>query len=132
MKKKAYIDTYKSIYPFDLIVANKHVTDKDLNKFFTTDDGSEIECGNSDCFTMGVKRKSDGSFAILVRLNKIYVKDGTSKLLELIDSACHEATHYVFDTYRSIGETASLENQEYTAYFIAWAARNIFTTWTKK
>ena len=50
-KKKVYIDTYESIYPILLVVANEYATAKDLNKYFRWGDGEDIldtEIGNSD------------------------------------------------------------------------------------
>ena len=131
-KKKVYIDTYESIYPVLLVVANEVATAKDLNKYFMWGDGcdildSEVE-DDSDACVFKMVRRSDKSKVLLVKLNKTFKKDYG------ISVAVHEAGHVVLSTYAYIEDKICQEDskQEPFCYYLDWVTKCIYKTMTKK
>ena len=133
MTKKKYIDVYKSMYPLELIVANKNVTLDDLKKKFVYSDGVELDdfvtrCAATTCM---VKYKGKDTYGCLVKYN-YPDPEAESKTMDLIDSASHEAMHVLLDTYDFISDTVCTKHQEPAAYYMGWITTNIYRTWTKK
>lgn len=133
-KKKVYIDTYESIYPILLVVANEYATAKDLNKYFRWGDGEDIldkEIDDCKGCVIKVVRRSDNSKVLLVKLNYL---EGKDKKLDAILTAVHEAGHVVLTTYNHIEDTiCSNDNkQEPFCYYLQWVTKCIYTTMSKK
>lgn len=133
-KKKVYIDTYESIYPIVLVVANEYATAKDLNKYFKWGDGEDIldkEIDGCKGCVIKVVRRSDNSKVLLVKLNYL---EGKDKKLDAILLAVHEAGHVVLTTYNHIEDTiCSNDNkQEPFCYYLQWVTKCIYTTMSKK
>ena len=133
-KKKVYIDTYESIYPILLVVANEYATAKDLNKYFKWGDGEDIldkEIDGCKGCVIKVVRRSDNSKVLLVKLN---YAEGKDKKLDAILTAVHEAGHVVLTTYNHIEDTiCSNDNkQEPFCYYLQWVTKCIYTTMSKK
>lgn len=131
MNKKARIDTYKTVYDYDLVVANRAVTLKDLNELYSTCDGKDLDNtvmdGAAACFMC--KRKSDNDIIVLAKHNDYNSKiKHEDKFLYIINSAVHEAVHACLDIYANCAVTMDTENQEPHAYFIAWLAERIIKT----
>lgn len=140
-KRKAYIDTYSSIYPVDLVVANGAVTIEDLRKDYCEIDGTEIEDYDTKQFggvTLTGIRKSDDHYVIIVwlqSLEDIYFSKGVSKLnkqIEYISILAHEAAHAALFTYRKIQESICTVDQEPFAYYMQWIVKCICKTMFKK
>ena len=130
-KKKVYIDTYESIYPVLLVVANDAATAKDLNKYFEWGDGCEIldsELSNCDGCVVKVVRKSDKSKVLLVKINKY------RNTLDAMGIAAHEAGHVVLATYSLIEDKICQDDgkQEPFCYYLEWVTQCIYKTMTKK
>lgn len=135
MKKqgKVYIDTYESVYPILLVVANEYATAKDLNKYFKWDDGCDIldsEIGDCKGCVIKVRRKSDNSKVLLVKINS---QDSKNKI-DALATAAHEAGHVVLTTYNHIEDRISTEDgkQEPFCYYLEWVTTCIYKTMTKK
>ena len=131
-KKKVYIDTYESIYPVLLVVANEMATAKDLSKYFMWGDGCDIldkEIGDGcDACVFKVVRRSDKSRILLVKINK------ECKGTYAMKVAVHEAGHVVLSTYNCIEDNICREesNQEPFCYYLEWVTNCIYKTMTKK
>lgn len=133
-KKKAYIDTYETVYPIHLVVANEHVKLEQLKKEYCFADGSILDDSilNADATTCLCKRISDGRYISLVKFNHFTKVKGINKQLDLINTCSHEAVHVVLDTYDYIGTHVSTSEQETFAYQIGWVTECIYKTLTKK
>lgn len=131
--RRAIIDTYTSIYPIDLVVANKYVTLEELKELYVYSDGIEIDEEVMDCdaTTSTIKRKSDGKFCILVKYNHP-AKYITDKKADFIDTCSHEATHVALDIYEYIHQQVCNCSSEPFCYLQGWATKCIYKTWTKK
>ena len=132
-KRRAIIDTYTSIYPVDLIVANKYTTLEELKELYIYSDGIELdeEVTSCDASTCTIKRKSDGKFCILVKYNHP-AKYLIDKKLDFINTCSHEATHVALDIYEFIHQQVCNCSSEPFCYLQGWAAECIYKTWTKK
>lgn len=133
-KKKVYIDTYESIYPILLAVANEYATAKDLNKYFKWGDGEDIldkEIDGCKGCVVRVVRRSDNAKVLLVKLNYL---EGKDKKLDAILTAVHEAGHVVLMTYNHIEDTICSDStkQEPFCYYLQWVTKCIYTTMSKK
>lgn len=133
-KKKAYIDTYETVYPIHLVVANEHVKLEQLKKeyCFTDDsilDDSILKAVATTCLC---KRMSDDRIVTLVKFNHCCSVKGINKQSDLMGTCTHEAIHVVLDTYNYIGAHVSNEEQETFAYQVEWVAQCIYKTLTKK
>lgn len=131
MNKKARIDTYKTIYPVHIVVANKYVTLKDLQKLYTYYNDAELEETTMDpiATTSKCKRKSDGRYVMLVKFNGSNKIEGTNKRLDLINTICHESLHCLYDIYEFIYQNVNFEDcNEHAAYLIGYIAECIYKT----
>lgn len=133
-KKKAYIDTYETVYPMHLVVANEEVTLEQLKKLYCFSDNSILDDAviNGICTTSTVKRISDGRYMSLVKFNRNTDIKNIDKKLDLINTIAHEAVHVVLDTYDYIGEKVNAQFQEAFAYQVGWTAECIYKTLNKK
>ena len=136
-KTKGHIDTYKSMYPVLLVVANKDVTIEELRKQFLECDGTELQDDDMN-HTTGIViraiRKSDERAVILVRMNgeDSFYKDKLERKIEFISRIAHEAAHVALATYERIDETVCSNCQEPFAYYIGWIVECICKTVFKK
>ena len=136
-KTKGHIDTYKSMYPVLLVVANKDVTIEELRKQFLECDGTELQDDDMN-HTTGIViraiRKSDERAVILVRMNgeDSFYKDKLERKIEFIYRIAHEAEHVALTTYERIDETVCNNCQEPFAYYIGWIVECICKTVFKK
>ena len=136
-KTKGHIDTYKSMYPVLLVVANKDVTIEELRKQFLECDGTELQDDDMNRTTgivIRAIRKSDERAVILVRMNgedKFY-KDKLERKIEFISRIAHEAAHVALTTYERIDEHVCDRCQEPFAYYIGWIVECICKTVFKK
>lgn len=132
---KKYIDTYKTIYGVDLVVASKNVTTKDLQKKYTCSNGEELKEDNDNytASTTCCQDKYTGRYVILVQYYRDSPVKGVDKKLDFINTCSHEATHVAMDIYSYIGEKVFPEDSnELLANLIGWATECIYKTWTKK
>jgi len=130
-KKKVYIDTYESIYPVLLVVANEAATAKDINKYFKWGDGCDVldsELDNCDGCVVKLLRRSDQQKVLLVKINK------TRSGLDTIGIAVHEAGHVILSTYSFIEDKICADDgkQEPFCYYLGWVTQCIYKTMTKK
>lgn len=133
-KNKSYIDTYETIYPVYIVVANRHTTLEQLKKLYKYSDGVELdeEVMQNMCITCTCTRKSDNRPVILIKYNRDSAIKGTNKSIDLVNTCAHEATHAVLDIYSYIGDNVDSKEQEHTAYFIGYVAGCMYETLTKK
>lgn len=135
-KKKAYIDTYETVYPIHLVVANEEVTIEALRKLYTYADDKELDdtITNCVCSTVRAKRKSDGRYISLVKFNypSLYIKNKSEIQADMVNTYAHEACHVVLDTYEFIEEQPCTSHQEVFAYQVGWVAECIYKTLSKK
>lgn len=134
-RTKKHIDTYSTMYDLDIVVANEHVTLKDLQKTYTYSDGVEIdnEVFEGWACTSKCRNKLTGRYLVLVKYNKMCDIKGIDKTLWLVNTAAHEAFHTARDIYEFIGQSLDeRDGNEPLAYFIGWITENIYNTWTKK
>lgn len=129
-----HIDTYKTIYSVDLVVANKDVTLKDLQKKYSTHDDNPLpELEDCIACTIYGKNKETGRYTIIVKYNRDSKIKGVNKRLDLVNTAAHEATHVVMAIYDQIGEKVfPQDSNELLSCLIGWATECIYKTWTKK
>lgn len=129
----AIIDTYSSIYPVDLVVANKYTTLEELKELYIYSDGVELDEQIMDCdaTTSTIKRKSDNKFCILVKYNHP-AKYVCNAKLEFINTCSHEATHVALDIYEFIHQNVCNCSPEPFCYLQGWATECIYRTLTRK
>lgn len=131
---KAVINTYPTIYNIDLVVANKHVTIKQLRELYSEPNGEELEdiTNMGECVTMMVQNKKTRRLVSLVKYccdNN--VKD-IDKNTDLVQLCSHEASHVVLDIYNHIYSNVNLTDQEPFAYFLGWVTERIYETLRKQ
>ena len=136
-KKKAYIDTYESIYPVLLVVANSAVKIEQLRKLYCEYDGTELyddDMSERGGVVIKAIRKSDSRAVILVRMadEDKYYKDKNERRMEFLSTVTHEAAHVVLNTYQRIGEKDCFVSQEPFCYALEWAFKCIYKTCFKK
>lgn len=132
--KKSYIDTYETIYPVDIVVANKACSIEELRELYTYSDGVILDddvC-NKFCTTCTVRRIEDGRYAILIKFNEEKLPKWANPKEDLVDSCAHEALHAALDIYEYVGQKVDNRNNEDLAYFIGWIAARIYRTVTRK
>ena len=133
MNNKKHIDIYKTIYSLDIIVANKYVTMKDLNKTYKCIDDTDLSEYDSIATTYLCKNRETGKNCIVVKYHRDHKEKGINKRLELVDTASHEAIHVVMAIYDFIEEKIyPADNNELLAYLTGWVTKCIYDTWTKK
>ena len=129
-KKKAHLDTYETVFPICLVVANEIVDNADIRKLYTRCDDTELRDDDliTDCVcsVIRAKRKSDGRHPSHYLTKSEDIKAG------MINTYAHEACHVVLDTYEFIGEQPCTEHQEVFAYQVGWVAECIYKTLAKK
>lgn len=132
--KKARIDTYYcNIYEVYLVVANKYVDIKDLQKLYRYTNGEELDdYENSICTTYVCRRKKDNAFVILVKYNRDNVVKSVNKSSDLINTCGHEACHVALDIYQSIDQNICFCTQEPLCYLVGWATECIYKTLKNK
>ena len=129
-----HIDTYKTPFILDLVVANKEVNIKDLQKKYTFSNGEELTEREDDiAYTAYCKNKITGRYTIIVKYNKdVTIKD-INKKIDLVNTVAHEAVHVVMAIYDYVGEKVfPQDSNELMAYLTGWVSECIYTTWTKK
>lgn len=136
-KKKAYIDTYNSIYPVELVVANSAVTIDQLRKLFAERNGDELyddDITNKAAIVARVIRKSNNHAVLLIRMgpeDKFY-KDKTERKIDYIGTIAHEAGHIALNTWSRIEEYEIINCQEPFCYYLEWVTKCICKTVFKK
>lgn len=134
--KKSIIDTYKtSIYPVEIVVANEAVTLEELKEQYMYSDEVELD----DCIMEGVattstaKRKSDGVYVALIKLNHDLPKYKVdNKKAYVINTYTHEAVHAAIDIWDFIGSIVDIRHQEPIAYLAGYISECIYLTHSKK
>jgi len=135
MTHKKHIDTYSTVYGVDVVVANKSVEVKDLQKSYTYSDDKELGDEINDCLasTATCRNRKTGRYVILVKYNSPTSIVGVDKKLDMINSASHEAFHVLMHLLsfanQDIKPNSNVETQ---AYYIGWLTEIIYNTWTKK
>ena len=132
-KNKARIDTYKSLYPVELVVANEFVTIGQLRKLYSEIGGTELQDDNiqeGGAITIRAIRKSDEAAILLVRMGPedSYYKDKLDRKIELIATIAHESGHVALDTWDRISERETTGCQEPFCYYLQWITKCICTT----
>lgn len=134
--KTSIIDTYESIYPVDLVVANKYVTLEELQDLFTYVDGSELDDAvidsTSNCTVTPVIRKSDDKSCELVKFIGNKCAKSTNKTENYISTISHEAGHVCLDIYEFIQQNICNCSPEPFCYLLGWVTKCIYKTLNKK
>lgn len=133
--KNKYIDTYKTIYSVDIVVANKHTTIEDLRENYTYFDGAEIDNSIEDgiATTARCKNKNNNRYTVLIKYNHDNIISDVDLRLDFINTVSHEAVHVALDIMSFIGQDLDKDgSNEYFTYLVGYAAECIYNTWTKK
>ncbi len=136
-KKKVHIDTYESIFPTLLVVANSATTTKQIAKDYCWYDGVELEDSDfNNCCGCVIRamRKSDRQKVTLVKINFDHTKPGKSEeFLNDVATLVHEAGHVVLDTYNYIEDRICTEGckQEAFCYYLEWVFKCVYKTMMK-
>ena len=71
MTKKKYIEIYNTVYDIDIVIANKNVTLKDLQKKYSYADETELneDLTASIATTARCKTKSTNKYCIIIKYN---------------------------------------------------------------
>lgn len=132
--KNSIIDTYSTIYYVDIVVANKYTTLDQLKELYTYNNNEELDdnimqplCTTSTCI-----RKSDNKSVVLIKYNKDSDIKGINKILDLINTVCHEAGHAVLDIYDHMGQSVCNCSSEPFCYLLGYIAESIYKTLTRK
>ena len=132
--KKSIIDTYKTIYYVDIVVANRYTTLEELSELYTYSDGVELDDAilNCECITATCRRKSDNHDVILIKQNKNSKIKGTNKHFDLINAVCHEAGHAALDIYEHMHQDICNCSPEPFCYLLGYIAECAYKTLSKK
>lgn len=132
--KNKHIDTYTTVYPVYLVVANEAVTLEDLKKDFVYSDKGELDEDilNCQCSTSKVYNKKTNRYCMLVKFNHRTDYKDDDKTTDLVNTVAHEAGHVVLDIYDFIGASVDINNQEPFTYELGYIAECIYKTLTKK
>ena len=132
--KKGIIDVYPTIYNTDIVVCNKYVTAKQLNKQYMIVDGrdfTEEEFANAGFCCEGVERKTNNSAMIV----KYTGSPGLSKKdvhTDLVKICSHEATHAAVFICSRIGQDIDKDDvNEFLAYLVGYITECMYKTVTK-
>lgn len=131
--KKKHIDTYTTIYPVEIVIANESVQLEDLKKLYTFSDGTELNDSITDAIasTSTCTRKSDNCPIVLIKF--CGKKDGTKiDLPELIGDIAHESLHATLDIFDYLNEGICYTHQEPVAYLIGFISTCAYNTLVKK
>jgi len=130
-----HIDVYKTIYNVDLVVANKDVTIKDIQKKYVNPNDSEYT-EDDDCIaytSAPLKDRKTNQPVILIRYCRDSKITNIDKRLDFINTIGHEAIHAAMFIYSKIGEKVFVDDSnELLSYLVGWIAECIYKTWTKK
>lgn len=133
MKNKR-IDIYTTIWDVDIVVANKYVTLEELKETYEYSDSTELNdtiidgCGT----TATVRNKKTKALCCLVKYNRHITRKDYDSLLDIVNTAVHEAVHCCLDIYSQCGVDIHYDNQEPVAYEIASITTNILKTLLNK
>lgn len=132
--KNKHIDTYTTVYPVYLVVANEAVTLEDLKKDFVYSDKAELDEDVLDCqcSTSKVYNKKTNRYCMLVKFNHRTDYKDDDKTTDLVNTVAHEAGHVVLDIYDFIGASVDINNQEPFTYELGYIAECIYKTLIKK
>lgn len=134
--KKSIIDTYSSIYPIDLVVANEYATLEQLQKLYTYTDYSELTDEiigiESNATVTKVIRKSDDKLCCLVKYNNNTCSKFVDKREHYISTISHEAGHVTLDIYEYIDQPICNCSPEPFCYLLGWVTQCIYKTLKKK
>lgn len=132
--KNKHIDTYTTVYPVYLVVANEAVTLEDLKKDFVYSDKGELDEDilNCQCSTSKVYNKKTNRYCMLVKFNHRTDYKDDDKTTDLVNTVAHEAGHVVLDIYDFIGASVDINNQEPFTYELGYIAECIYKTLIKK
>ena len=134
--KKSIIDTYKCIYPVELVVANEAVTLEELQELYTYTDYSELDnrVTTDDCnaTVTQVYRKSDNKACCLVKYNNNDCCKTANKKENFISTISHEAGHVCLDIYEYIEQNICNCSPEPFCYLLGWVTVCIYKTLSKK
>lgn len=132
--KNKHIDTYTTVYPVYLVVANEAVTLEDLKKDFVYSDKAELDENILDCqcSTSKVYNKKTNRYCMLVKFNHRTDYKDDDKTTDLINTVAHEAGHVVLDIYDFIEASVDINNQEPFTYELGYIAECIYKTLIKK
>ena len=130
MKNKKRIDTYKTQYDIDLVVANKYVTLEDLKEKYVYGNGDELDDAILDgCGTTATcKHKETDASVLLVKYNRNIRRKDIDKFLDLIDTAIHEGMHVLLHMYDQCSVNIHYDNQEPVCYDAGKIVTNILKT----
>lgn len=133
MKKnnKAIINTYKTIYSVDIVVANKYTTLEQLQKLYCYYDNVELDKdildGVGSCSRC--RRKSDKHPIALIKWNAdIPYYKVEDKKAYMINTMSHEALHAAIDIYEYMGQNITFDSTEPLAYLVGWITECIYNT----
>ena len=133
---KSIIDTYTSIYPVDLVVANKYATLEELQKLYTYIDETELDSSvieeSCNATVIQVYRKSDHKSCCLVKYNNNDCSKFVNKKEHFISTIAHEAGHVTLDIYEYIQQNVCNCSPEPFCYLLGWVTQCIYKTLTKK
>jgi hypothetical protein len=133
---KSIIDTYTSIYPVELVVANQYTTLEELQKLYTYIDETELDdqitSEDSNATVTQVYRKSDHKACCLVKYNNNKCSKFTNKREHYISTIAHEAGHVTLDIYEYINQNICNCSSEPFCYLLGWVTQCIYRTLTKK
>lgn len=132
---KKHIDTYSTVYGVDIVIANKAVTLKDLQKLYTYSDNVELDQDimTDIASTSTCRNRKTNRYCILVKFNSNSIIKGQDKKLFLINTVSHEALHVAMDLYSFSGDKVNpRDSNEHLAYLVGWITEIIYKTFTKK
>lgn len=130
MKNKKRIDTYKTQFDIDLVVANKYVTLEDLKEEYMYANGDELDEPILDgCGTTAVcKHKKTNASVMLVKYNRNISRKDIDKFLDIVDTAVHEGIHAMLLIYDKCNVNIHYDNQEPVCYDAGKIITNILKT----
>ena len=132
--KKEIIDQYPTIYPVILVVCNKYVSVKTIQKKYSKPDGTEIndDMLNHMAVTIPCIEKATRKYCLLVKIQYVEGANSAEKKACLVNSIAHEALHVALDTWVTMDEDVCTYNQEPIAYYVGWVSECIYKTIMKK
>lgn len=131
--KKGIIDVYPTIYSTDIVVCNKYVTAKQLNKQYMYVDGIDFteEDFATPCCCKGRERKTNNNVLILIYTDSGYTSKKEANE-DLVNICSHEATHAAMFICSRIGQDIDKDDiNEFMAYLIGYIAKCMYKTVTK-
>lgn len=127
---KSIVDIYSpTIYPVELHVIRNMSIDKIKSKYnidYTIDEDHSWAYTISGIYLPDKPGKN---------ISIVILTDGLLKckdILQKVNTAAHEATHFVLDVAEFIGLEQSQKSQESYSYLLGWATECIFSTLYRK